>query len=196
MTEIYYPYSGVPVFPRPSVEHPGTVVGDPSEMLPLVTPEAVVYGKAPRSWCHGGGLALHPVVHLYVADREGNVFLQRRSANKEVFPLLWDMSVGGHITFGETAQEALFREAEEEIGLAAFTPIHLFSRIDIRSSERELSIVYAALAHPELSPDSPEVSDGRWWTWAQIDESIGKGIFTPVLEAEWPIVKEKLRALL
>jgi 8-oxo-dGTP pyrophosphatase MutT (NUDIX family) len=43
------------------------------------------------------------------------VFVQRRSATRRVFPGIWDI-VGGHIEAGETLDEGLAREIEEETG--------------------------------------------------------------------------------
>ncbi len=196
MIDLYYPTDNVPLFPRPSVDHPGKAVPGSAEMLPLVTPDGVVFGRASREWCHGGSRELHPVVHLFIADREGNVLLQKRASWKETYPGAWDMSAGGHVTFGESALETVYREAEEELGLVGFTPLYLFSRLDERETERELSVAYAVIGRPALGNWGSEVEQCRWWSIPEIEAQMGKGVFTPVFEAEWPLVKEKLASLL
>ena len=55
------------------------------------------------------------VVGAIIADGRGQVFVQRRSADRELFPGAWDM-VGGHAEDGEGALAALRREVEEETG--------------------------------------------------------------------------------
>ena len=47
----------------------------------------------------------------------GEILLQQRSHKKVIYPLLWDVSVAGHIDAGETYIDAALRETEEEIGL-------------------------------------------------------------------------------
>ena len=45
------------------------------------------------------------------------VLLQQRGKDKDTHPLLWDVSVAGHIGAGEQIPLAAIREVEEEIGL-------------------------------------------------------------------------------
>jgi 8-oxo-dGTP diphosphatase len=50
-----------------------------------------------------------------IVDDEGRIFVQRRSADRTLFPDCWDI-VGGHAEPGETIDEALRREVAEETG--------------------------------------------------------------------------------
>lgn len=94
----------------------------------------------------------HAALHIWVggvgADGEPFVVFQRRSATKDTFPGLLDVSVGGHLRSGETLAETV-REAEEEIGvqleLAELTRIGR-RRVDVRLPDgwdREIQDVYA-----------------------------------------------------
>jgi isopentenyldiphosphate isomerase len=56
--------------------------------------------------------ALHDIAVLYLFDKDGKLLLQKRADNGK-----WDHSVGGHMLPGESAQEAIVREAEEELGI-------------------------------------------------------------------------------
>ena len=86
MTDLVYPGGPVILYPRPSVDHPGPFPQPQGEMLPIVEPSGLVYGKAPRDWCHSGAKPLHPVVHLHLIDRDGNIYLQKRSIVKDLYP--------------------------------------------------------------------------------------------------------------
>ena len=81
------------------------------ELFPVVDAEGQVTGCATRGECHGGAMLLHPVVHLHLFDPNGALYLQKRSAWKDIQPGRWDTAVGGHVDFGETIDEALRREA-------------------------------------------------------------------------------------
>lgn len=196
MAGLAYPSEPAPFFPRPSIDNPGRPSLPPDEMLPLVEPGGLVYGQAPREWCHGGSRALHPVVHLHIIDHEGKVYLQRRAASKRLLPNYWDTAVGGHISYGESVVEALYREAEEELSFTDFNPIYLGAYLFECTEEREYVFMHAAIGHPALYPDPLEVSEGRWWTADEIDKAIGQNILTPNFEGEWPRIKNQLFALL
>ncbi|MEP3384912.1 MAG: NUDIX domain-containing protein, partial [Flavobacteriaceae bacterium] len=69
-----------------------------------------------KSEAHLKGL-FHPTVHIWFYTKDGGILFQKRGKDKKTFPLLWDVSVAGHIGAGEPIIEAAIREVEEEIGL-------------------------------------------------------------------------------
>lgn len=48
--------------------------------------------------------------------------------------------------------------------------------------------------HPEK--DGREVSEGRYWTMEEIEEHLGKSVFTPNFEGEFGRIRKMLEALL
>ena len=71
---------------------------------------------ASRDRCHTEGL-WHRAVYGFVIDKNKNVLLQKRSANKKAWPNMWDVTVGGHVDAGEFGRQALIRKAKEDLGL-------------------------------------------------------------------------------
>jgi isopentenyl-diphosphate delta-isomerase len=69
-----------------------------------------------KSEAHKNGW-YHNTIHLWLFTSKGDILLQQRSHKKTIYPLLWDVSVAGHIDSGETFIEAALRETQEEIGL-------------------------------------------------------------------------------
>ena len=194
--DILYPLEPAPVFPRPSVNRPGKPSVPKGEMLPLVELSGLVYGQAKRAWCHSGSKALHRVVHLHISERMGRIYLQKRSRTKDLLPGYWDTAVGGHVTYGEQALEALYREAAEELGLHGFNPIFLDNYVYQTQRDSEFVLIFAMVGHPDLDPDNAEVSEGKWWTMEEIDAAIGKGVLTPNFESEFSRIRASLLALL
>ena len=71
---------------------------------------------ATRDECHQKGL-WHRAVYAFIIDKKGNVLLQKRSANKKMWPNMWDVTVGGHVDSNEFGRQALIREVKEELGI-------------------------------------------------------------------------------
>ena len=195
MFNLVYPSLEVPSLPKPTAQTALSKGDKIREWLPVVTPAGIVTARASREFCHSGQGPLHPVVHLHIIDRFSNLTLQKRSAAKETYPLLWDTAVGGHISYGEGVMDALFRESAEEIGLTKYNPVSLGTYIR-EGEDHELVCVYAAVGDFLLSPDEIEVSEVRKWTFSEIDDAIGCGILTPTFEDEFSRIRTQLLSLL
>lgn len=189
MIELVYP-SGI----APRLRESGIAVA--AEMLPVVDANGFVSAQASRDYCHSGAKPLHPVVHLHIINREGQVYLQQRGAHKSLLPLMWDTAVGGHVSYGEYIVETLYREAQEELGLVDFHPYALLSYEFESQTERELVNVYATVGNFPLRPNPDELEGGRFWSPAEIEANIGKGVFTPNFESEYARIKDALQSLL
>ena len=163
------------------------------EWFPIVNEEGAVTGKAPRSVCHDGkSKLLHPVVHLHVFNKEGQLFLQKRSVKKDIQPGKWDTSVGGHIAPGETVEDALKRETMEELGLRNIEPQFFHRYVWESSRERELVFSFMTVSDKVPEFDKNEIDDGRFWSLDEIMKNAGKNIFTPNFEHEFDLLKQKL----
>lgn len=155
------------------------------EIFPLVDEQGSIVGQATRSQCHSGSKLLHPVIHLQVFNKEGKLYLQKRSAIKDIQPNKWDSSVGGHIDLNETPTVAALREAREEIGLSDLT-IHYLDKYIIETDiEKELTYCFYTVTDSIPQIDMKEVSDGRFWEIKEIKEKLGQDIFTPNFELDF-----------
>ncbi|MBC8619297.1 NUDIX domain-containing protein [Parabacteroides faecis] len=155
------------------------------EWFPLVNEEGETIGKATRRECHSGSKQLHPVIHLHIFNDAGELYLQKRSMNKDIQPGKWDTAVGGHIDYGETVEEALRREVREELGITEFTPQFMTRYIFESAIEKELVNTFRTVYNGEIQPDTEELDGGRFWSMEEIKTNLGKNVFTPNFEQEF-----------
>ena len=87
------------------------------EYIDIVTKEGLPTGRsALKSDVHTKGY-YHNTAHVWLYTKDGRILLAQRAATKTIYPLLWDVSVAGHVDAGETIEHAAVREVKEEIGL-------------------------------------------------------------------------------
>ena len=155
------------------------------ERFPIVDEEGRVIGEATRGECHNGSKLLHPVVHLHVFTSRGEVYLQKRPEWKDIQPGKWDTSVGGHIDFGETPEQALVREVGEELGIINFVSERIGMYVFESRRERELVYVNRTTYDGLIRPSAEELDGGRFWSMDEIRAAIGQQILTPNFESEF-----------
>jgi len=155
-----------------------------NEMLPLVDEQGNLTGAATRGECHNGSKLLHPVVHLHVFNSRGELYLQKRPDWKDIQPGKWDTAVGGHVDLGESVEQALRREVNEEIGICDFEAKPVATYVFESAREKELVFTYSTIYDGTITP-SKETDGGKFWTKDEIMENIGKGVFTPNFEQEY-----------
>lgn len=193
--ELIYPYDVAPMVPAPTADAPMRE-SDTGECFPVVLSNGMVIGRATRNYCHSGAKPLHPVIHIHIIDRYSRIYLQKRSLKKDIQPGKWDTAVGGHVSYGESILEAVYREAYEELDFTDFHPVRLETYEFESPIEKEMVNVFAVVGSYDLHPDLDEVDEGRWWPVEEIDANIGKGVFTPNFESEFQMIRKSLLALL
>ncbi len=160
------------------------------EWVPLVDEQGRNTGSAPRSQVHNGSKLLHPVVHLHVINHNKAILVQKRPLSKPIQPGKWDTAVGGHISAGETVEAALKKEAFEEIGLVDFTAKMVKTYKWESEVETELVYMFVSYDFKNFRVHSSEVDEVRFWTKNQIENNLGKGVFSPNFELEFGWLKE------
>ncbi len=88
------------------------------ELVDILDENGSYTGKTEmKSIAHQKGL-FHPTIHVWIYTVDGRLLIQKRGRNKKSFPLLWDVSVAGHIGAGEDVVSSALREVKEEVGLS------------------------------------------------------------------------------
>lgn len=156
------------------------------EQLPIVDQSGKVIGQAARSVCHNGSKLLHPVVHIHIFNKKGELFLQKRGEDRKIQPGRWDTSVGGHISINDDILKAVRREAREELGIEALNAKHIAKYEWNSEVESELVFTFICNEYDKISIPTEEVKEGRFWSKEEIDAELKRSeekhtapIFTP-----------------
>lgn len=90
---------------------------NPEEILDLVDNDDNVIGTISRQEVYAQGIKNYRCVHAFIQNSEGQLWIPRRVGSKKLYPNALDFSVAGHVEAGETYEEALVKEAKEEVRL-------------------------------------------------------------------------------
>lgn len=154
------------------------------EYFDIIDESCNIIGKATRKECHGNRSLAHCVVHVLVFNNKGELYLQKRSINKDIQSGKWDTSVGGHLNLGESFDQAVYRELKEELGIN--TPVkHLYNYWMRSPVETEYISTYMCIYDGDIVFDPYEIDDGWFWSIDEIEKSLGTGVFTPNFEQEF-----------
>ncbi len=144
------------------------------EWFDVVDEQDRVVGSALRREVHARGL-LHRAVHALVDDAAGRVLLQRRSANKDMYPNQWAASASGHVDRGEDYDTAMVRELGEELGIRGGAVPRRLCRIEAcEQTGREFVWVYRCRHDGAVTFNADEISEIAWRTPAEIDRWVAE----------------------
>lgn len=138
------------------------------EIFDVVDEQDRVVGRQTRGEVHRLGL-MHRAVHVLVFNRQGEVFLQKRSQHKDRQPGLWDSSASGHLDAGEDYDACAVRELREEIGLhLEQAPQRLFKLPASAETDQEHLWVYRCEAEGPFQLHPEEIECGGWFAPLQV----------------------------
>jgi isopentenyl-diphosphate delta-isomerase type 1 len=144
------------------------------EIFDIVDEHDAVIGQRPRQEVHRTGLR-HRAVHVLVFNERGQVFLQKRSMQKDCFPGTWDSSASGHLQPGESYEGCALREVEEELGLRLpEPPTRLFKVAACAQTGQEFVWAYRCQAEGPFQLPPEEIDTGGWFTPAEVTRWIAR----------------------
>ncbi len=162
------------------------------EIFDVVNDRDEVIGQKPRSEIHLLKLK-HRAVHVLVFNSKGELFLQKRSMNKDCFPGAWDSSASGHVETGESYDACAVRELKEELGLAlSQVPERLFKVDASVETGWEFVWIYRCRSDGPFTLHPDEIECGDWFSPAKLNQWLAGR--TEVFAGAVPIIwKELLR---
>ncbi len=87
----------------------------------------------------------HRSAHIWIYNSKGEILLQLRAKDKELYPDMWDISVAGHVGAWEEEIISAIRETEEEIWLSVKTEDLEFFKI------KKVKMIYKKMLNHEFN---------------------------------------------
>ena len=164
------------------------------EILEIVDENDRVIGTERRGVIHAQGL-MHRSAQVLVFNSRGELFLQKRSDDKDEFPGLWDSSAAGHVDPGESYFECARRELQEELGISR--PVDLREVCRFAASPEtgfEHCAVHQCTYDGVVIFQPSEVADGRWLQPAGMDALVAdpEARLTPAIRQIWLAIRDTL----
>ncbi len=135
-------------------------------VIDIVDEKDGVIGAATKREAQEKGLR-HRIVRITLEDPAGNILLQKRRDDKELYPGCWDTAAAGHVNAGEDYLAAAERELYEELGVVTqLEQINYYTSngsYDWRKLNR-FTVLYRGTipAETTLTIQEDEVADVRW----------------------------------
>jgi isopentenyldiphosphate isomerase len=147
------------------------------ELVDLLDDFGDVIGTIARRDLRGRRLP-HRCAYLLVFNRRGELFIHQRTATKATHPLCWDVCVGGLPGVGEPFDDAVRREAEEEIGVVV-EPVRLFPFHHADERSIVFGMVYRAVHDGPFRFQPEEVARGEFVPLAEAVHRTEREAFCP-----------------
>lgn len=145
-----------------------------TESLDVVNEKDEVIDTLPRTEIHERKL-LHRAVHIFLQNRRGEIYLQKRSRLKDSHPGKWDSSASGHVDPGESYRDCAVREMWEEVWVRPKGELEGVARIAAsEATDQEFVEVFLAEPKGKIRVHGKEVDSGRYFPVELVDRWIEK----------------------
>ena len=164
------------------------------DLLILVDESDEELGFQSKSECHQGNGKLHRAFSVFIFNPSGQLLIQKRSSNKELWDLYWSNSCCSHPQKNEQMELAIKRRLKEELGIEC--PVHYLYKFTYHAkykdlgSEHELCHVYVGLFDGEIKANPEEIDDWKFIKPDDLEERIrnSKKDYTPWMKIEWEML--------
>lgn len=163
----------------------------PEELLILVDGKDNVIGFENKERCHQGKGLRHRAFSVFIFNDQKQLLVQRRSAEKVLWPLYWSNSMCSHPCKGESYEEAAMRRLKEEMGFEA--PLQLLFKFQYQArfknigSENEMCSVYFGKANGIVRANPNEIAEWKYMDLGELNKAIvaQPHLYTPWFKMEW-----------
>ena len=122
---------------------------------------------------------IHRACYIFVFNAAGELFIQKRTQSKDIYPGFWDAAAGGVVLAGESYENAAARELAEELGLLRVKLDMLFDHYCEDAGNRVWGRIFRCRSEGPFTLQAEEVESGQFLSPAQVEELAMQELFTP-----------------
>jgi len=112
---------------------------------------------------------IHRASYILVFNRQGQLFIQKRTATKDIYPGYWDLAAGGVVQAGETYLESAARELREELGVTGVKLKHLFDQYFEDENNKVWGRIFSCVNNGPFTLQAEEIDYGRFIPLSEIE---------------------------
>ena len=148
------------------------------EVVAIVDEDNNVVGAAPRREMRARRLP-HRSTYILVFNSGGEVYVQKRTRTKDIFPGYYDPATGGVVLAGESYLEGALRELEEEMGIRGVPLQSLFEFFHKDDTSRVWGAAYRCVYDGVVTLQEEEVESGAFMAVDMVLKAAATQPFTP-----------------
>lgn len=148
------------------------------EIILIVDKDNNKTGCAPRHEMRTKGLS-HRAAYILVFNSRGELFVQKRTMTKDIYPGYYDIAAGGVVLAGESYDQSAERELAEELGINGILLAPHFTFLHEDGSNLVWGRVYSCVYDGEITLQEEEIESGFFMTPDKVLELSRKESFTP-----------------
>lgn len=132
-----------------------------NEIVQIVDSENCETGETTRYEMRKNNL-IHRATYILVFNTKGELFVQKRTMTKDVFPGFWDIAAGGVVLAGEPYDLSATRELKEELGIETSNLNFRFDYYYNTDENKVWGRVYTCLHEGPFTLQKEEIDEGKF----------------------------------
>ncbi|MBU0663999.1 MAG: NUDIX hydrolase YfcD [Proteobacteria bacterium] len=148
------------------------------EIVQIVDRDNREIDALPRHLMRSRGL-IHRASYILVFNDQEEIFVQKRTTTKDIYPGYWDVAAGGVVLASESYEQSASRELAEELGISGIPLTPLFDHYFEDATNRVWGRVFRCTHEGPFTLQPEEVEYGRFMPIPQILQYSRQEPFTP-----------------
>lgn len=119
--------------------------------------------------------------NIFILNSEGKIFVHKRNRNLNIYPGMWDVKVGGFVSYPESYEQAAVRELREETGInLTADKLEFLFRAKFRSRVHNTNRkVYRISYDGKITVQKEEIEDSKFINLKEAKKMLKDGLFSP-----------------